>query len=103
MGSEDEGFSCRMHFADGKLLLAVCDACLLGKKIKHKDIDFKVSDSFYGGGRPDVNELLEDIRRADIVNVVGKGIVELLVKKGLVDEECILWMGDTPHVQIVRL
>jgi len=103
MSSENEEFTCKMHNASGKSILAVCDVELLGKTIKYRGIDFAVSSSFYGNHRAGGQEILEKAREADMVNVVGKRIVELLAKNKLVDEEQILWMGDVPHVQIVRM
>jgi len=103
MSSENEEFSCKMHNASGKSILAVCDVELLGKTIKYRDIDFAVSSSFYGNRRAGGQEILEKARKAVIVNVVGKRIVELLVKNKLVDGGSVLWMGDVPHVQIVRI
>jgi hypothetical protein len=103
MESKNKGFFFRLHGAGGKSILAVCDTGLQGKTIKHNGIDFEVSSSFYGESRTSAEDILGKVREAGIVNVVGKGIVDLLVKNNLVDEECILWLGDTPHVQIVRI
>jgi hypothetical protein len=102
MSREKKGFCFRLHNTGGKSIMAVCDVALLGKKIKFKNIDFDVSSSFYGDSRAGSDEILAKVREADIVNVVGKDIVELLVKNMLVDEKCVLRMGEVPHVQIVR-
>lgn len=103
MSANEAKFCCKAHIADGKNILAVCDAGILGKTIKFGDVDFNVSDSFYGGGHLGGKRILEKVRKADMVNAVGKEIVDLLVKNGMVDEQCILWMGEVPHVQIIRI
>ncbi len=96
-------FLCKTHKAEGKTILAVCDAGLLGKKIRFNDIDFDVSEPFYGGKGSDGDGVIGMVGKSDIVNVVGKGIVDLLIREGLVDEHCVLWMGEVPHVQIIRV
>jgi hypothetical protein len=102
MGIE-ERFCFRLHKSGGNSVLAVCDAGLLGKSVMHGEIEFHVSPSFYGEERKGDEDILAEVREAGIVNVVGKDIVGLLVENGLVEEECILWMGDVPHVQIVTI
>jgi hypothetical protein len=103
MSGNEARFCSKTHIAEGKAILAVCDTGLLGRTIKFRYVDFNVSDSFYGGGRSDGKKILQKVRKADMVNVVGKGIVDLLVRNGMVDRECVLWMGDVPHVQIIRI
>ncbi len=84
-------------------MLAVCDENLLGKTIEYRDIIFKVSTDFYGGNKAGRTDILSEIKKADIVNIIGINIVESLVINRLVDKDCILWLGDIPHVQIVRV
>jgi len=103
MSGRRSTFSCRTHVADGKSILAVCDEGLLGKTVKFREVDFEISESFYGGDISDGRQVIEKVRRADMVNVVGREIVDLLVNEQEVDEGCVLWMGDVPHVQIIRL
>ncbi|MBN2330524.1 MAG: DUF424 domain-containing protein [Candidatus Aenigmarchaeota archaeon] len=103
MSGRQVTFSCRTHVADGKSILAVCDEVLLGKTVRFGEVDFDISESFYGGNRSDQKQILEKVRQADMVNVVGREIVDLLVSEQEVDRECVLWMGDVPHVQIIRI
>jgi hypothetical protein len=103
MSIEKKIFCYRMHSTGGKTILAVCDAGLAGKTIKSKYLDFHVSEYFYGTEQACASEIIQKVKEAGIVNVVGKDIVQLLVGRKLVDEGCILWMGETPHVQIVQV
>jgi hypothetical protein len=41
--------------------------------------------------------------KASIVNMVGKRIVEAAIECNLVQEAGIIYLGDVPHAQIVRL
>ena len=96
-------FISKTHKAQGKTILAICDNGLLGKTFRFGKADFNVSESFYGGEKSGGEEILEKVGKADTVNVVGKEIVNLLIREGMVDEKCVLWMGDVPHVQIIRI
>ncbi len=98
--SEREGLFCfRVHKAQGKCILAFCDSKLSGRTLKFRDIDFPVSDSFYGSECCGAAEILSMLRGADIVNAVGDRAVALLVEHGFASKECVLMLGDVPHVQ----
>ena len=103
MSDKANMFISKTHKDQGKTILAICDNGLLGKTLRFGEVDFDVSESFYGGEESDGDEILEKIGKADMVNVVGKEIVDLLIREGMVDEKCVLWMGDVPHVQIIRI
>ena len=85
------------------VLVAVCDADILGKTLKGGRVPFNVSEQFYGGTLCDLAEALEAMGKASIVNMVGKRIVEAAMECNLVQEAGILYLGDVPHAQIVRL
>ena len=100
---EGEEFFFKLHSAKGQSILAICDADLQGKNLRHDGIDFLVSAPFYGESRVSAQDILAKVKEAEIINVVGKRIVDLLLKNSLVDEQCVLMLGDVPHVQIVRI
>jgi hypothetical protein len=41
--------------------------------------------------------------KASIVNMVGKRIVEAAIECNLIQEAGVIYLGDVPHAQIVRL
>jgi hypothetical protein len=84
-------------------LVAVCDYELLGKTLDGGRVPFKVSEEFYKGIPGEVDEALEAMRRATICNLVGKRIVEAAIRERLVHSRAIIYFGDIPHAQIVRL
>jgi hypothetical protein len=98
-----EGEFCfRERATSGSRLLSVCDADLLGKTLKFGEVDFDVSASFYGEEKANIEKVLEMMERCNVANVVGKKIVDLLISEGIVDKDCVLWIGGMPHVQIMR-
>lgn len=85
------------------VLVAVCDAELLGKTLEGGKVPFKVSEAFYGGINGDIDEALQAMRQATICNLIGKKIVGAAIDKKLVHQRAIIYIGDIPHAQIVKL
>ena len=84
-------------------LVAVCDAELLGQTLQGGRVPFKVNEEFYKGIPGNVEEAIEAMRHASICNLVGKRIVEAAIKKRLVHERAVIYFGDVPHAQIVKM
>jgi uncharacterized protein len=84
-------------------LVAVCDIELLGKTLQGGRVPFKVNEHFYRGVSGSIEEAIQAMRRATICNLVGKRIVEAAVKERMVHSNGLIYFGDIPHAQIVRL
>ena len=84
-------------------VVAVCDAEILGKTLEGGRVPFTVSEGFYKGVLGDVEEALDAMRRATICNLVGKRIVEAAIECRMVHERAVIYFGDIPHAQIVKL
>ncbi len=84
-------------------LVAVCDAELLGETLEGGRAPFEVSERFYKGTLCDLAEAIEAMGKATICNIVGKKIVEAAIECGLVRRAAVIYIGDVPHAQIVRL
>jgi hypothetical protein len=98
-----EGVYVRVVRQGRDTLVAVCDADILGKTLEGGRVPFTVSERFYKGALCDLAEALEAMGKASIVNMVGKRIVEAAIECNLVQEAGIIYLGDVPHAQIVRL
>jgi hypothetical protein len=85
------------------VLLATCDAELLGKTLKEGKVSFHVHEKFYKGPRVTLEEAVELIRQSTIVNMIGKKIVNKAIEHGFVHPEAILVIDGVPHAQIVRV
>jgi len=93
----------RMVRQGGHVVVAVCDAELLGKTIMFGKVKVKVNESFYKGTRMKVEKALELLKEATIANLMGKNIIDAAVKKGMVRRDAVIMLGDVPHVQIICL
>jgi len=84
-------------------VVAVCDAEILGKTLEGGRVPFTVSEGFYKGVLGEIEEALDAMRQATICNLVGKRIVEAAIECKMVHERAVIYFGDVPHAQIVKL
>jgi len=84
------------------VLLATCDAELLGKVLRDGKIVFEVREEFYKGSKVSVEEAVDLMKQCTVVNMVGKCIVDKALEKGLIHPEAILKISGVPHAQIVK-
>ncbi len=84
------------------MLLAVCDADILGKTFTRGEIVFHVHEKFYKGNLVSQKEALNLVQQSTIVNMVGKEIVKKAIKKGLVHPDAVLEIGGVPHAQLLK-
>lgn len=85
------------------ILVAACDAELLGKTLKFGKIDFPVRREFYGGKILTPEDALLEIRNGTTVNLLGEKIVGHVLKAGLVHPEAVLYVSGIPHALIVKI
>lgn len=63
------------------VILAICDAEILGKTLCEGKITFRVKEEFYKGARVNIEEAIAMIENSTIVNMVGKNVVSKAVEK----------------------
>jgi len=85
------------------VLLAICDAEILGKTLREGKIVFRVKEEFYKGARVNIEEAVDMIGNSTIVNMIGKNVVKKAVEKGYVHPEAILNIEGIPHAQILKI
>jgi len=86
---------------DGKLILAICDSDLIGKRFEQGKLQLDLTTDFYKGEEKSESEILLMIQQAYILNLVGEKSVKLALKQGLIDETHILNIQGIPHAQCV--
>lgn len=86
-----------------QVLLAVCDAELLGKTFTDSDIVFEVKEEFYKGFKTTVDEALNLIEESTIVNLVGCNTVKKAIERGYVHPEAVITICGILHAQIVKM
>jgi len=85
------------------VIVAICDAGLLGETFREGKRKLEVSPQFYGGTLCAIEQAMEALAHADIANLVGETAIQAAVSERLVDPEAVIYFGKIPHVQMVRL
>jgi len=86
-----------------QVLLAACDADILGKTFQNSDLVFEVKEEFYKGFKTNVEEAVSLIEESTIVNLVGSKIVKKAIEKGYVHPEAVIDICGVLHAQIVKM
>lgn len=85
------------------VLLAICDAEILGRTLREGKIVFCVKEDFYKGARVSIEEAVSMMENSTIVNMVGRNVVRKAIEKGYVHPDAVLNIEGIPHAQIVKL
>jgi hypothetical protein len=89
-------------YTQGKdVLVAACDADLLGKTFEENDFCFTVTKEFYDDLRGDEDLLKKYLARATIANLVGPLVINCTLKMGLITKDNILTIKGVPHAQFI--
>lgn len=86
-----------------EILVAACDADVVGRIFEENDLSLEVKKDFYCGDAMSLEECDPLLREATILNLVGEKIVDKAVNLGLVNPKNVLKIGATVHAQMVRL
>jgi len=85
------------------ILLAMCDAEILGKTLRKGKLVFHVKEEFYRGTKVNIEEAVAMIENSTIVNMIGKNVVQKAIEKGHVHPEAVMSIEGIPHAQIVKI
>jgi hypothetical protein len=85
------------------MLLAICDAELLGKVLRDGKIVFEVRETFYRGIKMSAEEAVDLVGQSTIVNMIGPHIIQEALERKLIHPEAILKISGIPHAQIVKM
>ena len=86
---------------DGLHVVAMCDEDLIGYKFEEGKLSFEVTKYFYMGDLRDEEFVLKLFKVYINFNIVGNNILDLLLKKGLVDQDQIIQMGKVKHAIVL--
>ena len=84
---------------DGRLIIAVCDSNLIGKKLIDNKKQLDISSDFYKGDEMSGNDIKKFLKFAYIINLVGENSVEFGIKEGIIKKENVSKVGGVPHAE----
>lgn len=102
-GSELFKMYLKKHETDLKVIVAVCDEAILGKKFREGKLVLRLDESFYKGDKANDEEVKEALTSAAIANVSGEKSIACAVACGCIDPETVIYIEGIPHAQMVRL
>lgn len=85
----------------GQMVLAICDSNIIGKKFTEGKLQLDLTGGFYKGKETAEHELLELVKRAYILNMVGKESIEFASRHNLINKQNIITVEGIPHAQCV--
>ncbi len=93
----------KIHRIQGKgEIVAVCDRELLNRTLCHGNVELCVSDKFYGNEEADREEVIEALKTAGNINLIGKKAVSVAIECGVLAEGAYILIDGIPHAQIYR-
>lgn len=93
----------RVHRVRAEVVVAACDAELLGRELPlgTGTARVKVSPQFYGERPVPREELVWAIQHGTIVNLLGSRVCQIAQEEGLLASDHTGTLGGVPHAEIV--
>ena len=73
-------FSVKISDYQKNMMLNICDAELLGKKIVEDELNMHISESYYGEKLVEKEEAKTTFKNSSIINMVGKETISLSIR-----------------------
>ncbi len=89
------------EFSGYRTVVAACDENLVGKTLKEKGREFKISEAFCKGDKKTEAEVIEILKTAHNVNLVGEEAVNAGIKAGIIQKENVIKINGVPHGQAI--
>ena len=86
-----------------EVLVTLCDDELLGKELNFNGVKIKINEKFYGGEKKDKKEIKSILKKATIINAIGKESVNFCLDEGYIDKERIIYINGIPHAEMFLL
>lgn len=93
----------KIHNSNGKMILALCDNSIVGKKFEEKNFILDLSSDFFKGKEVSKEKLRPYLKNAFAINAAGKESVQFLIDEKLVEEKHVKKVSGIPHAQTVNM
>jgi len=87
---------------DVNVMVAACDAELLGKTIENCNNKIVISEGFYGGTLMSSEEAIRLIKKASSANLLGCNVVNAAINEGLIHPEAIVKVADVLYALFIK-
>ncbi|MGY5149430.1 MAG: DUF424 domain-containing protein [Candidatus Nitrosopumilus sp. bin_68KS] len=96
-------FSVRVTEYQKNMMLNICDAELLGKKITQDELNINISESYYGERFVEKEEATDLLKQASIINMVGTETISLSIKLGVGSENGVKTISGIPFLIVFNM
>lgn len=93
----------KIHQSGANIIVAVCDRDILGKKLKHGNVNVVISEGFYKGDIASEEQVIAALVNAKTANLFGERTVACAIKCGAVDSGCVVIISGVPHAQVFHI
>ena|SRR5437867_1052540 len=93
----------KSYSTDKGTMVACCDEDLIGKTFREGKLRLSLESRFYGNTLFPLVEVLVLLDHADILNLVGRNVIDAAIGKGIVHPDAVISIAGIPHVQVMRL
>jgi hypothetical protein len=93
----------KIHRSDSDTILAACDEELVGRTFRGEGTRLDVSEIFYKGESIDREALVERMKSASVMNLVGEEVVTIAIEEGYATADSIIEIDGVKHVQVVLM
>src|SRR5437867_7251740 len=84
-------------------LVACCDEEIIGKTFREGKLKLSVEPQFYGKTAIALEEALNILVPAEMMNLAGHDIIKAAINRGLVHPDAVIQIGGIPHVQVLKM
>ena len=96
-------FSVRITNYQNNLMLNICDAPLLGKKVVENKIKMHISESYYGERLVEKDEAENLLKKSSSINMVGNETISLSVSLGIGSHQGVKEIAGIPFLIVFKM
>jgi hypothetical protein len=96
-------FSVRVTEYQKNMMLNICDAELLRKKIIQDELNIHISESYYGQRFVEKDEAINLLKQSSIINMVGKETISLSIDLGVGSENGVKTISGVPFLIVFNM
>ena len=96
-------FSVRITNYQNNLMLNICDAPLLGKKLVENKLKMHISESYYGERLVEKDEAENLLKKCSSINMVGKETISLSLSLGIGTQQSIKTIDSVPFLIVFKM
>ena len=96
-------FSVRVTEYQKNMMLNICDAELLGKKIIQDELSIHISESYYGDRIVEKDEAKNLLKQSSIINMVGEKTISLSIQLGVGSENGVKTISGIPFLIVFNM